>query len=99
VLPTREAQNSAREVLRELFASSTHPHLLSAVEQATLQPMSRVARLVESAQGCVARTDAQRQAEAESLLREIDANFATDALPPELVSWRATLADMLIVSA
>lgn len=99
VLPTQAAQNSAREVLRELLASSTHPHLLSAVEQATLQPMSRLTRLIESAQGCVARTDAQRLGEAEALLREIDANFTADALPPELSEWRVKLADLVIVSA
>jgi MoxR-like ATPase len=99
VLPTKEAQNSAREVLRDLFANSTHPNLLSAVEQATQQPLSRLARLVESAEGCLARTDTQRRAEAESLLREIDANFASDALPAELVPWRAGLAELLIVAA
>jgi len=99
VLPTKEAQNSAREVLRDLFANSTHPNLLSAVEQATQQPLSRLTRLIESAQGCVARTDSERQAEAESLLREIDANFAPDALPAELATWRAKLAELLIVAA
>jgi len=99
VLPTKEAQNSAREVLREVFANSTHPNLLSAVEQATLQPLSRLGRLIESAQGCVARTDADRQLEAEALLREIDANFASDAVPAELAPWRATLAQLLIVPA
>lgn len=99
VLPTREAQSSAREVLRELFANATHPHLLSAVEQATLQPLSRMARLIEAAQGCVARSDAERQAEAEALLREIDANFAPEALPAELAAWRTRLAELLIVPA
>ena len=98
VLPTREAQTSARDVLRELFANSTHPNLLSAVEQATLQPMSRVARLLESAQGCLARTDAERQAEAESLLREIDANFAADAMPADLAECRARLAQLLVAA-
>ncbi|WP_208511792.1 AAA family ATPase [Variovorax paradoxus] len=41
VLPTHEAQQSARDVLRDVFANAAHPHLLSAVEEATLQPLSR----------------------------------------------------------
>lgn len=99
VLPTKEAQHSAREVLRDLLAHSMHPNLLSAVEQATLQPMSRVTRLLESAQGCIARTDAERHAQAEALLREIDANFNIDTLPVILAPWRVKLVDLLIVPA
>lgn len=98
-LPTQQMQDSAREVLRELLAGAAHPHLLSAVEQASLQPLSRVSRLLESAQACVGRTDGDRVAEAEALLREIDANFAPEVLPPELSAWRARLATLLIVPA
>jgi MoxR-like ATPase len=99
VLPTQPAQNSAREVLREQLAHATHPHLLSAVEQASQQPLSRMARLIESAQACVSRTDAERAAEAEALLREIDANFSLEALPPELATWRTQLAGAVVASA
>jgi MoxR-like ATPase len=99
VLPTKESQHSAREVLRDLLAHSTHPNLLSAVEQATLQPMSRVTRLLESAQGCIARTDGERNAEAEALLREIDANFSIDTLPAILAPWRVKLVAVLNVAA
>jgi MoxR-like ATPase len=99
VLPTKESQHSAREVLRDLLAHSTHPNLLSAVEQATLQPMSRLTRLLESAQGCIARTDDKRNAQAEALLREIDANFSIDTLPAVLAPWRVKLVDLLNVAA
>jgi len=92
VLPTREAQHGARETLRELFAQATHPHLASAVEQAAQQPLSRLARLIETAQACLARDDAGRPAAAEALLREIDANFDAEALPAELAPWRRQLA-------
>jgi MoxR-like ATPase len=98
VLPTPAAQASAREVLRELLAHTTHPHLLSAVEQATQQPMSRLARLVESAQACVADSGPQQQPQAEALLREIDANFAPDALPAALGPWRERLAGLARVA-
>jgi len=99
VLPTRESQHAARETLRELFANATHPHLLSAVEQATLQPMSRLGRLLESAQSCIARSDAGRAQVAEALLREIDANFAAEAMPADLALWRARLVEALVVAA
>src|SRR5262249_53708174 len=44
-LPTQAAQQQARDALRETFAHAEHPHLLYAVEEATLQPRSRAARL------------------------------------------------------
>jgi len=99
VLPTQAAQHNARDVLRELLAHSTHPNLLSAVELATMQPMSRVARLVESAQACLECTDGERTTMAEALLREIDANFSIDTLPAALGALRTQLADLLIVAA
>jgi MoxR-like ATPase len=95
-LPTQEAQLHAREVLSEQLAHSANTNLLSAVEEATLQPLSRVARLVESAQGCLARSDDAQQADAETLLREIDANFSTDNLPAELAELRGRLAELLV---
>ncbi len=54
VLPTNEvAAQSARDVLRDVACANAHyPHLLSAVEEATLQPLSRAARLAETARGC-----------------------------------------------
>jgi MoxR-like ATPase len=94
-LPTQEAQLHAREVLREQLAVSTSTNLLSAVEEATLQPLSRVARLVESAQGCLARGGDEQPVEAERLMREIDANFSTDTLPAELGELRSQLADLI----
>ncbi|RQP22491.1 AAA family ATPase [Piscinibacter terrae] len=99
VLPTQEAQHSAREVLRELFADAAHPNLLSAVEQATLQPLSRAARLKESAQGLLAGSVEGRRLEVEALLREIDANFDADTLPADLAEWRVKLAALIAVAA
>ncbi|MEY4561167.1 MAG: hypothetical protein RLZZ618_444 [Pseudomonadota bacterium] len=99
VLPTKESQHSAREVLRDVLAHSTHPNLLSAVELAAMQPMSRVGRLMASAQSCAARTDDGRKAEAEALLREIDANFSDQTLPAELAAGRAALAELVLAAA
>ncbi|MEK8029551.1 AAA family ATPase [Ideonella sp. DXS29W] len=97
VLPTRESQNSARDVLRDLLAQAHHPNLLSAVEQATLQPLSRATRLIEAAQSCLATIHGDRAARAESLLREIDANFSAETMPDGLGPLRDQLAALIVV--
>lgn len=91
VLPTQETQQHGREVLRELFAASSNSHLFSAVEEATLQPLSRVNRLQETAQELLQRPQVDG-AQVESLLREIDANFDSASLPAPLQELRAQLA-------
>lgn len=98
-LPTRESQQSAREVLRNTFASAEHPHLFSAVEEATLQPLSRAGRLAESAHALLASPPENLREQAEALLREIDANFSVDNLPPVLAGLRARLGERLAVAA
>ncbi len=94
VMPTQQSQLSAREALRDRLAVAAHPTLHAAVEQATLQPMSRVSRLIEAARDCLDGDHAAtvKATLAEALLREIDANFATDALPSALAETRARLA-------
>jgi len=97
VMPTREAQASAQEALRDAFALAANPSLRSAVEHAALQPLSRSARLVESAQACLA-TEPADPAALEAVLREIDANFSADTLPPELAPLRAQLVDRRVAA-
>jgi MoxR-like ATPase len=92
VLPSREAQLSAQEVLRDSLRMATNPTLRSAVEQVVLQPVSRVERLVQAARSCLDDTDGvAARTIAEALLREIDANFTVPALSPELAVERARL--------
>jgi MoxR-like ATPase len=98
-LPTRETQLNAREVLAEQLAASTHPHLFSAVEVATMQPLSRVGRLAETARGLLAAPSVGTAAAAESVLREIDANFTAERLPPELGELRAALMRLVVAPA
>ena len=98
-LPTRETQLNAREVLGDLLAASAHPHLFSAVEVATLQPLSRVGRLREAAEALLAAPTAESAADAEALLREIDANFAADRMPTELVDLRGALSRLVATRA
>lgn len=91
-IPTAASQQSAREALRELLAEARHPLLHAVVEEAAQQPLARVARLAENADRLLAQTgsDGFRKM-AEALLREIDANFEKQALPPELAARREHL--------
>ena len=97
VIPTKETQQSAREVLKDVLEHSTSVNLMSAVEEATQQPLSRVTRLVANAHSVLAlpTQDAQRQAKIEAVLREIDANFAAPNLPDALVGVRTRLIGTL----
>lgn len=98
-LPTRETQLNAREVLGELLAVSAHPHLFSAVEEATMQPLSRVGRLREAAQALLASSPSDDTSpEAEAVLREIDANFTAERMPAELKELREALTRLVVVS-
>lgn len=98
-LPTRAAQDSARELLRPLLAQSANAHLFAAVEQVAEHPAARVARLVSQAQAWLDQTplvgsDGQAPAlvGATAILREIDANFPGDRLPAALAPLREALA-------
>ncbi|MPQ70412.1 MULTISPECIES: AAA family ATPase [unclassified Pseudomonas] len=97
-LATKEAQQHGREVLREVLLLSSNSNLFSAVEEATLQPLSRVSRLMEAAQQCLLRASSGQAldpAESEAVLREIDANFSADSMPPELLGLRGLLVRQL----
>jgi MoxR-like ATPase len=87
VLPNKTEQQSAQEALREQFAFASNPCLQAAVEFAAQQPLARVPRLVSAARTCLLRADVS----SEPVLREIDANFAPEHLPPELAELRPAL--------
>lgn len=98
VLPTQATQQHGREVLRDLFAASSNSHLFSAVEEATLQPMSRVNRLLETAEDYLSRAEPPASSVLEGLLREIDANFNSQTLPEPLQQARGQLTRLLTPS-
>jgi len=102
VMPTREAQAAAQDALRDTLALAANPTLLAAVEQAALQPLSRVARLLEAAQRCLADdadADADARTAADAVLREIDANFTAASMPHELAAARARLIERIGAAA
>lgn len=101
VMPTREAQAAAQDVLRASLSAAANPSLRAAVEHAALQPVSRVARLTEAARACLLSEAGAPGAVtiAEALLREIDANFDARSLPPELAAERARLVERVAIPA
>nr|WP_237542787.1 hypothetical protein [Pseudomonas syringae] len=98
VLPTKETQQHGREVLRDIFAQSSNSHLFSAVEEATLQPMSRLHRLLETAENYLSSAEPPASALLEGLLREIDANFNSQTIPDPLLDAREQIARLLTSS-
>lgn len=98
-LPTKETQLNAREVLAPLLASCTHPHLFSAVEEATMQPLSRASRLEETARALLAANSVGASNQVEAVLREIDANFTAERIPPRLAELRAELMRLMVAPA
>jgi MoxR-like ATPase len=98
-IPTKEAQLNAREVLASLLANCAHPHLFSAVEEATMQPLSRASRLEETARALLTTTSADSAKQVEAVLREIDANFTLEGMPPQLSELRAKLMRLMVAPA
>jgi MoxR-like ATPase len=93
VMPTHAAQVQAQDALRDTLMVAANPTLRAAVEQAALQPTSRVARLIDAARASLERPadDPTAITLAEALLREIDANFDAATLPAALAEARAAL--------
>jgi MoxR-like ATPase len=66
---------------------------------ATLQPLSRVGRLREAAEALLATPSPESTAEAENVLREIDANFPADKMPAQLADLRTALMKLVVTPA
>lgn len=98
-LPTKETQLNAREVLAPMLTTAAHPHLFSAVEEATMQPLSRASRLEETARALLATTSEGASSQVEAVLREIDANFTSERIPPQLAELRAQLMRLMVAPA
>ena len=91
VLPTKDMQQRGQEILKEFFTLSNNSQLFYATELASQQPNGRLQRLVELARRCLNQGDIQ----AESVLREIDANYTTETIPDELNQLRTQLIKLI----
>ncbi len=92
VIPTKEAQQSAREILRDLLEEAENSTLSAATEHASKGPLARAQRLVEKGEQLLARPQEERsQLEIEALGREIDAGFPPESLPEPLRKVREAL--------
>ena len=95
-IPGAEAQEVARDVLRPWLEATDAPTLLAAAEAASAGPAQRAHRLVRAGQALLdAPGEPMRDLRIEGVLREIDAGFATDALPDALARVRAALVSAL----
>jgi MoxR-like ATPase len=96
VLPTSEAQEIGRSVLRPVLAEARNASLGAAALDAASSAAARAERLAASARAALEETPADGERERwtlrlEGLLREIDASFATETLGEDLAALRAKL--------
>ncbi|MHB8878935.1 MAG: AAA family ATPase, partial [Myxococcaceae bacterium] len=102
VVPTAEGQRVARDALRELLDRTQSATLPAAAAEASAGPLARAHRIASSgrealaarpATGADAKELAAWRLRLESVAREIDAGFATEALPEELGALRALIVE------
>lgn len=100
-VPTREQQALARECLAEVLARTENATLPAAAEEASLGPLARAARIAAAGREALReqpRDDHELEdwlLRLEGIAREIDAGFAPETLPPELVEVRARIVEAL----
>lgn len=100
-VPTREQQAVARECLHGLLGQTRNDALPAAAEEASLGPLARAARI--AAAGREALESRPESAEElpdwrlrlEGVVREVDAGFAPETLPPDLADVRSRIVAVL----
>jgi MoxR-like ATPase len=104
-LPTEQAQQLGRDVLRDFLTASENGTLLAAPAESSLGPKARAARILRD--GTAIMGDAPQdeagkgawRSRIEGLAREIDATFTREALPPELAALRTRIVETLVPDA
>lgn len=101
-VPTKEGQALAREVLRDLLASTENPALAAAALEASAGPLARAQRIARAGREVLAGRPANGAEELsawrlklEGVAREMDAGFAPEALPSELQALREEIRTAL----
>ena len=100
-MPTAESQRVARDTLRDLLDRSRNAVLSAAAAEASLGPLARAYRIVNSGrEALAARPDVANadpksvkawRLRLEAVAREIDASFVPEVLPKELADVRAEI--------
>lgn len=88
-VPTAAEQEQARKCLEEVLRDTDNPSLFCLAEETSSASRVRARRLCEEGEKLL--TEGQDSLKIEGLLRDIDANFATDQLPCELAEIRGRL--------
>ncbi|WP_257451218.1 AAA family ATPase [Archangium lipolyticum] len=99
VVPSKEGQALARDVLRELLAHSENSALAAAALEASAGPLARAQRIAQSGRSVLAGRPPDADSEAlaswrlklEGVAREMDAGFAPESLPEDLQTVREEL--------
>jgi MoxR-like ATPase len=102
-VPTKEGQALAREVLRELLASTENPALAAAALEASAGPLARAQRIARAGREVLGGRPPDTASEElsawrlklEGVVREMDAGFAPEALPTELQALREEIRTAL----
>ena len=100
-VPTREQQSLARECLSEILAQTENATLPAAAEEASLGPLARASRIASAGREALrARPHGAEEAEEwllrlEGIAREIDAGFAPESMPDDLLEVRSRIVDAL----
>ena len=98
-VPSPDGQKLARDVLRDLLASSRNDARAAAAAEASLGPAARAGRILASGQELLAARpetpDESWTLRLEGIAREIDAGFAADQLPPDLAELRTAVVSIL----
>lgn len=100
---TREQQELAREVLRDLLAATENESLPFAAEESSLGFLARAKRIAQTGREILANRPPNGEEETqkiwrlklEGVAREIDAGFAPEKLPPDLAAFRSELIGVL----
>ena len=106
-VPTKEGQALAREVLRELLASTENPALAAAALEASAGPLARAQRIARAGRDVLAErpvTGSNQDVSVwrlklEGVVREMDAGFAPEALPEDLQGLREEIRVALTPTA
>lgn len=93
---TPDTQVLVRETLKDLLDGASNRALMHAAEEFSRGAAARADRLLATAEELLAVTDADESLllRVEATLREIDAGFALENLPPDLAEARASLIEV-----